>query len=83
MHCDEKFTYLSISDDGCGIEEGNLESIFEPFVSTKPTGDGFGLYMARLIIEDKMGGKITAEHGEKGGAKLCIRIPRAKPFYKE
>lgn len=78
LHSDEKFTYLSISDDGCGIEEGNLESIFEPFVSTKPSGDGFGLYMARLIIEDKMGGKITAEHSKTGGAKLCIRIPRAK-----
>ena len=78
LHSDEHFISLFISDDGCGIEEGKLESIFDPFMSTKPSGDGFGLYMARLIIGDKMGGKITAEHSLMGGATLKISIPKHK-----
>lgn len=78
LYSDETLIYLSISDDGCGIEKGNLETIFDPFMSTKPNGDGFGLYMARLIIDDKMGGKITAEHSQMGGAKIVICIPKAK-----
>jgi len=39
-------------------------------MSTKEHGDGFGLYMARLIIEDKMGGKIIAKEREQG-AQIC------------
>ncbi len=73
----ENDIYLSISDDGCGIEKSKLESIFDPFMSTKANGDGFGLYMARLIIEDKMGGKIIAK-AKKNGAQICITIQKAK-----
>ena len=67
--------YLLISDDGTGIEADKLESIFDPFMSTKEHGDGFGLYMARLIIEDKMGGKIRALPKEEG-ACIHIEIPK-------
>ena len=67
--------YLLISDDGTGIEANKLESIFDPFMSTKEHGDGFGLYMARLIIEDKMGGKIRALPKEEG-ACIHIEIPK-------
>lgn len=74
---DDTHIYLSISDDGCGIEKSKLESIFDPFMSTKEHGDGFGLYMARLIIEDKMGGKIIAKQKENG-AQICITIKKAK-----
>ncbi|WP_333804235.1 sensor histidine kinase [Sulfurospirillum sp.] len=77
LDSDENNIYLSISDDGCGIEKNKLESIFDPFMSTKANGDGFGLYMARLIIEDKMGGKIIAKQ-RKSGAQICITINKAK-----
>ena len=46
-------------------------------MSTKEQGDGFGLYMARLIIEDKMGGKIIAIPKDNG-AQICITIKKAK-----
>lgn len=78
LNSDDTTVYLSISDDGAGIEEGKLESIFDPFMSTKPHGDGFGLYMARLIIEDKMGGKIMAKHHKSGGALILISVPKGK-----
>jgi signal transduction histidine kinase len=75
LSSDEKNIYLSISDDGSGIDSSNLESIFDPFMSTKENGDGFGLYMARLIIEDKMGGKIVARQQEIG-AQISITIQK-------
>ena len=77
LDSDDESIFLTISDDGCGIEKSQLESIFDPFMSTKANGDGFGLYMARLIIEDKMGGKIIAKQREKG-AMICITIKKAK-----
>lgn len=78
LDCDDSSIYLTISDDGCGIDEKEIETIFEPFMSTKPTGDGFGLYMARLIIEDKMNGKIVASKNKVGGISIVITIPKAK-----
>ena len=77
IDADQEAIYLSISDDGCGIDKNKLEMIFDPFMSTKDNGDGFGLYMARLIIEDKMGGKIVAKQ-RKNGAQICITIKKAK-----
>lgn len=77
---ENEYIVLHLTDDGCGIEESKLENIFEPFMSTKPRGDGFGLYMARLIIEDKMGGKIMA-HPKSDGAHFSIHIPAHKERY--
>ncbi|MDD3463660.1 MAG: ATP-binding protein, partial [Sulfurospirillaceae bacterium] len=65
------FIDISIKDDGIGIKRENLERIFEPFYTTKQQGDGFGLYMARLLIEDKMQGKIKAIECDNGA---CIFI---------
>jgi hypothetical protein len=42
---------LRLSDDGPGIPEASRERIFEPYYSTKPSGVGLGLYIARLVIE--------------------------------
>lgn len=53
-------TILSIKDNGIGIKDEDLERIFAPFFTSKKNGDGFGLYMVKLIIEDKMNGKIEA-----------------------
>ena len=75
FNSDKEYIYLTIGDDGCGIDKDKLETIFDPFMSTKENGDGFGLYMARLIIEDKMGGKIYAQP-KKQGAQMLIKIKR-------
>jgi len=65
---------IVISDDGIGIDKDVQTKIFEPFFTTKPQGDGFGLYMARLIVESKMKGEISIQ-ALKSGAQVDITLP--------
>ncbi len=51
---------IKISDDGNLIDDDILDLIFDPYFSTNKKGTGLGLYMAKVIIEDKMNGKISA-----------------------
>ncbi len=51
---------IRIIDDGETIPDEIMELIFDPYFSTNRNGTGLGLYMAKVIIEDKMGGKIGA-----------------------
>jgi two-component system, NtrC family, nitrogen regulation sensor histidine kinase NtrY len=48
-------TLIRISDNGQGIPEENLEQIFVPFFTTKPTGSGIGLSLARQIMRQHQG----------------------------
>jgi len=73
---------ITIEDNGMGIEKNNFEEIFEPFVTSKESGDGFGLYMARLIIEEKMGGVINATN-VKNGAKFLICLKKENVDYED
>lgn len=52
-----KYVMMSISDNGTGIREGNLQKIFEPFFTTKQMGEGTGLGLATVtgIIEQSEG----------------------------
>ena len=55
-------TTLKIADDGDKIDEKIIGRIFDPYFTTKKDGTGLGLYMAKMIIEDKMDGKIVAKN---------------------
>jgi PAS domain S-box-containing protein len=57
---------LDIIDNGSGIQNINKKKIFEQYYSTKETGHGIGLYMTKLIIQDKLNGKIYYKKTEKG-----------------
>ncbi len=57
-----KYTTIEIIDDGGKIDTKIIDKIFEPYFTTKDNGTGIGLYMAKVIIEDKMGGVINVRN---------------------
>ncbi|AXX95611.1 sensor histidine kinase [Arcobacter ellisii] len=59
---------ITIKDNAGGIEEKNLEQIFDPYYSTKDSskGTGLGLYISKLIIERNMGGELSVSNDSEG-----------------
>ena len=73
----DEYIELKIEDNGTGIPQEQLDKIFEPHVSTKQNSMGLGLYMSRLIIENRFGGIIKA-YNTANGAGFLIRLPKHK-----
>lgn len=65
---------LEFSDTGCGIPEDLIDKIFEPLVSGKFYGTGFGLSTCKNIIEAH-GGSISAKNNARGGTTFTILMP--------
>ena len=69
----EKEVYLTISDNGPGLEPSMMENLFQPFFTTKENGTGLGLYLARQIMEEH-GGRIIVSSPGDGGASVSLRF---------
>ncbi len=65
---------VSFADTGPGIPPEDLDRVFEPLFSTKAKGIGFGLSIARMVI-DRHGGTIEAGSEPAKGATITIRLP--------
>ena len=65
---------VSIIDNGHGIPEDCINKIFDPFFTTKASGTGLGLSICHSIVE-KHHGTIAVERAEKGGTRVCVRLP--------
>lgn len=80
IECRDKDSYIEISvrDSGNGLPEDALEHIFEPFYTTKSTGDGLGLGLAiSRTIAESYGGTLTARNLQEGGAEFILSLPAA------
>ena len=66
---------ITISDDGPGIDPGVKDRIFEPGVSTKPSGWGVGLSLTRRIVQDLHEGSVTVRDRRNGGAAFVVTLP--------
>jgi len=67
---------ISVSDNGTGIPNAIREKIFQPFYTTKPTGQGTGLGLSLSYdIVKAQGGELSVETKEGEGSTFIIQIP--------
>ena len=67
---------LRVSDNGSGVPEKILDKIFQPFFTTKPTGQGTGLGLSLSYdIIKAHGGEIKVETKEGEGSEFIIQLP--------
>ncbi len=70
----ENTAEISIIDRGSGIESKHLESIFNPFFTTKPEGVGLGLAIVSKIV-DEHGGRMAVESEPGKGSIFRVYLP--------
>lgn len=69
---------IQVSDNGTGIDPSVEAHIFEPFVSSKPNGQGLGLALVQKLVRD-MDGRISHERDEANGwTHFRVHLPMAK-----
>jgi two-component system sensor histidine kinase ChvG len=89
LHAENGVAEITVEDEGPGIPDGAEKAIFERFYRERPadekfgTHSGLGLSICKQIVEAH-GGTIRAENRRGGdgsveGARLVVRLPRAKP----
>jgi two-component system, NtrC family, sensor histidine kinase HydH len=66
---------ISVADDGPGIRSEDRERIFVPFFSTKASGTGLGLALARKFVEEAGGTIACEERGSQRGCQFRILLP--------
>jgi len=70
----KKRILVTVEDSGKGIAGDNLKKIFNPYFSTKETGTGLGLFIAKEIVNVHHG-RITCKNIPNRGAKFTISFP--------
>jgi signal transduction histidine kinase len=75
-HRGAEYAWISVSDEGVGIAEEDLDRIFEPFFTTKPKGEGtgLGLSLTKKLIEANRG-KIEVESVKGRGSTFRLLLP--------
>lgn len=73
---DSDYCHITVSDTAGGIAQADINSIFEPYITSKDknTSAGLGLFMSRVIIEDEFNGEISIQNTAQG-ALFTISIP--------
>jgi len=66
-----------VADNGMGMSEATKAKIFQPFFTTKPTGEGtgLGLSLAYDIITKGHGGAMKVESVENEGTTFVVQLP--------
>jgi two-component system, NtrC family, sensor kinase len=70
---------ISVKDNGIGIPQKTVDKIYQPFFTTKPTGQGtgLGLSLSYDIITKGHGGQLTVDAKEGEYAKFVVQLPRS------
>jgi two-component system NtrC family sensor kinase len=72
--CDDSWAWIRVEDNGPGIEQDKLETIFQPFYTTKDIGTGLGLALSRSILE-KHAGILEVKSSVGKGSCFTIKLP--------
>jgi len=73
---------ITVKDNGNGIPQKAMDKIFQPFFTTKPTGQGTGLGMSLAYdIIKAHGGEIKVETKEDEGSEFVIEFTNSKRFH--
>lgn len=72
---------LSVLDDGGGVDDRTLETLFVPYESSKlgSGGSGLGLFLCRRIVEEGYGGTIRAQNFTRGDGRRGLRVDLLLP----
>lgn len=73
---DGELVHVVVRDNGRGLAPGSEAQVFDPFYTTKETGMGMGLTIARSIVEAHRG-RIWARKVVEGGAEFHFTLPRS------
>lgn len=75
--CADNQAVITVSDNGTGMSDEIQQKIFQPFFTTKPTGEGtgLGLSLAYDIITDGHSGTLAVESKENEGTTFTIHLP--------
>ena len=66
--------FITVSDNGCGMDSDTVSKIFEPYYTTKANGTGLGMTMVYKIIKE-FSGEIFVESEEGKGTMFRIQFP--------
>jgi len=69
----DKHPFISVRDNGPGIDEEAMEKIFIPFYTTRKTGSGIGLSLSRQIMR-KHQGTLNVRTWPEGGTEFILRF---------
>lgn len=81
MAVQEMSVNITVRDDGSGIPAELLDEIYQIYFTTKKSGSGMGLYVARLVLESH-GGDIQGVNTPGAGACFILTLPLATPTEK-
>jgi two-component system sensor kinase FixL len=71
---DAEHLAVDVSDTGPGISDDIAAQLFQPFVTSKPSGMGIGLSISRRIVRSH-GGDLTYNKNAAGGATFTFTLP--------
>ena len=71
---DQQSVKVTVRDFGVGLDEEDINRVFEPFATKKPEGMGMGLSISRTIIEAH-GGRMWGTNNPDRGATFSFTVP--------
>lgn len=74
---EKDFAVVRISDNAGGISDDVIQKVFDPYFTTRPQGNGIGLYMSKMIIENNLNGELSVSN-TSDGAEFVIKVKMSR-----